>query len=183
MLKIYNAYCDNGQIKIDDYIDFNEGVYDTGTMGYGQIVSGNFSCQRANYEFLALEAFRAYVKQTQITDGFLSDDFKIWIPLNYEMLEKEFKDIPRNQEAYKEYCLNEEAILLFTDWVRLNYPGDNSVQKIFGRCPETGMYLVMPNATFTMAPGTNQETWERYEVLQSQNLGKELVLSKMNRKR
>ena len=41
----------------------------------------------------------------------------------------------------------------------------------------------MPNASFRMTSDIfNKDTTENYEVLQSQNLGRQLVLTKMNRK-
>ena len=99
------------------------------------------------------------------------------------MIEEKYKDIPKDFETYEKYGLNEEGILLFTDWVRLIYPHNDLVQKIFGRYPENGMYLILPNASFSMTTSPlSDDVQESYEVLQSQTLGKQLVLTKMNRK-
>ncbi len=182
MLKIYNAYSEHGIIKIEDYIDFRYGQFNTGLNGFGQVKSGNLSCRRANYELQDLKYYMDYLKRVKLTDGYV-EDFVIWNPYSYEMLEEKYKDISRDFETYEKYGLNEEGILLFTNWVRLTYPRDNQVQRIFGRCPENGMYLIMPNALFSMATGSfSDDVQENYEVLQSQSLGKQLVLTKMNRK-
>lgn len=183
MLKIYNAYGENGSIKIQDYIDFSSGQYDTGVNGFGQVKSGNLSCKRANYVLQELKCYLNYLKEVKLTDGYV-EDFVMWNPFSYEMLEQQYKDISRDAETYEEYGLNEEGILLFTDLVRLTYPHDNSVQKVFGRYPENGMYLIMPNASFSMTTGfVSDDVQENYEVLQSQTLGRQLALTKMNRKR
>lgn len=182
MLKIYNAYSEHGNIKIEDYIDFRNDQFDTGLNGFGQVKSGNLSCKRANYELQNLKYYIGYLKRVKLTDGYV-EDLVIWNPLSYEMLEEKYKDISRDFETYEKYGLNEEGILLFTDWVRLTYPHDGSVQRIFGRHPENGMYLIMPNASFSMATGSlSDDVQENYEVLQSQTLGKQLALTKMNRK-
>lgn len=182
MLKIYNAYSKHGEIKVEDYIDFSYGQFDTGLYGFGQVKSGNFSCERANYELQKLEAFKEYLQKVKVSDGYV-EDFLIWNPFNYEMLEEKYKDIPRNFDIYEKCGLNEEAILLFTNWVHLTYPDDDSVQRIFGRHLSTAMYLVMPNASFCMSTGDlHDDVQENYEVLQSQTLGKQLLLTKMKRK-
>lgn len=182
MLKIYNAYNEHGEIKVEDHIDFRYGQFDTGLNGFGQVKSGNPSCKRANYELQALKYYRNYLQSIKLLDGYV-EDFTIFNPLSYEMLEEKYKDIPRDFKTYEQYGLNEEGILLFTNYIRLEYPKDNSVQRIFGRYPETGMYLIMPNASFSMITGTfSKDIEENYEVLQSQNLGRQLVLTKMNRK-
>lgn len=182
MLKIYNAYSEDGTIKIKDYIDFSYGKFDTGLNGFGQVKSCNLSCKRANYELQDLKHYEDYLRSVKLTDGYVQD-FVIWNPLTYKMLEEKYKDIPRDFETYEKYGLNEEGILLFTDWIRLTSPQDDSVQRIFGRYPENGMYLIMPNASFSMSTGSlSDNVQENYEVLQSQTLGKQLVLTKMNRK-
>lgn len=180
MLKIYNAYSEHGNIKVEDYIEFEYGQFDTGVNGFGIVESGNLSCQRVNYEFQNLKYYIEYLREVKLTDGYV-EDFLIWNPFSYEMLEEKYKDIPKNFKDYEESGLNEEGILLFTNWIQLTYPKDNSVQRIFGRHPENGMYLLMPNASFTMSAGS-KGVQENYEVLQSQGLGKQLVLAKMNRK-
>ena len=182
MLKIYQAYADRDEIKIKDQIDFRYGQFDTGLNGFGQVKSGNLSVSRANYELQTLKSFREYLKTVKTIDGYV-DDFAIWNPMTYKMLEEKYKDISKDFDTYEEYGLNEEGILLFTDYVRLMHSNDDSVQRIFGRYPENGMYLIMPNASFSMARGTfGGDVTENYEVLQSQSLGRQLVLTKMNRK-
>ena len=182
MLKIYKAYSNQGDVKIDDHIDFDYGEFDTGLHGFGQVKSGNLNCKRANYELQNLKGYVDYLRTVKLTDGYV-EDFMLWNPVSYEMLEEQYKDISKDSKTYKKYGLNEEAILLFTEWIRLEYPQDYSVQRIFGRYPETGMYLIMPNASFSMASGaSSREVLEHYEVLQSQGLGKQLALTKMNRK-
>lgn len=183
MLKIYNAYAEHGNIKIEDYIDFKGGKFDTGLDGFGEVVSGNITCKRANYELTKdLNSYIDYLRTVKLTDGYV-ENFMIWNPYSYEMLEETYKDITRNFETYEEYGLNEEGILLFTDWIRLTNLNDHLVRRIFGRNPENGMYLIKPNASFSMAIGcSSSNIQENYEVLQSQNLGKHLSLTKMNRK-
>ncbi len=182
MLKIYNAYSEHGNIKIEDHIDFRYGQFDTGLNGFGQVKSGNLSCKRANYELQDLKYYTDYLKRVKLIDGYV-EDFVIWNPQSYEMLEEKYKDISRDFETYEKYGLNEEGILLFTDWIRLTYPHDDSVQRIFGRHSENGMYLIMPNASFSMTTASlSDDVQENYEVLQSQTFGKQLVLTKMNRK-
>lgn len=45
------------------------------------------------------------------------------------------------------------------------------------------MYLIMPNASFSMTRDTfGEDVTENYEILQSKSLGRQLVLNKMNRK-
>lgn len=134
---------------------------------------------RANYELQTLKSFIEYLKTI---NGYV-DDFTIWNSITYKMLEEKYKDISKDFNTYEEYGLNEEGILLFTDYIHLKYSNNNLVQRIFGRYPENGMYLIMPNASFRMTSDIfNKNTTENYEVLQSQNLGRQLVLTKMNRK-
>lgn len=115
----------------------------------------------------------------KIIDGYV-DYFVIFNPMTYKMIEEEYKDVSKDFDSYEKYGLNEEVILLFTDHISL-YPNNGLVQKVFGRYPGNGMYLIMPIASFRMARGDGAIT-ENYEVLQSQALGKQLVLTKMNRK-
>lgn len=182
MFKIYRAFVDEGKIKIEDYIKFTNGKFDTGLNGFGQVKTGNYACTKANYELQSLKYYKNYLQSIKKCDGYV-EDFAIINPYSYQMLEDEYRDVDKNFDVYEQYGLNEEGILLFTDWVRLSYPLDESVQRIFGRYPENGMYLIMPNASFDMIMGTFSGTIsESYEVLQSQSLGKRLVLEKMNRK-
>lgn len=182
MLKIYRAFADHGEIKLQDHIDFKYGEFDTGIVGFGQVKSGNLSCTRANYELQKLKYYKDYLKNINLEDGFVTN-FSIFNPYNYEMLENKYKDISKDFDAYEQYGLNEEGILLFTDYVCLEYPLDGSVQRIFGRHPGNGMYLIMPNASFDMSTDMySKDVIENYEVLQSKSLGKRLVLQKMDRK-
>lgn len=181
MIKIYNAYSECGTIKIEDYIEFKQGIYGTGYNGFGNVIASNLNCKKANYELQSLKRYREYLQGIKKEDGYILD-FMLWNPVSYEMLEEQYGNIDKDNETYEKYGLNEEAILLFTDYLYLNYPKDNSVQRIFGRYPETGMYLIMPNATFDMRTGSSKAIPENYEVLQSQALGKRLSLVKMDRK-
>ncbi len=182
MLKIYRVFEEKDQIKIQDYLKFKDGRFNTGLHGFGEIKSGNNDCIKANYELQTLKSYKKYLQSIKKIDGYVQN-FLIFNPYNYQMLESQYKDVPKNFEAYEQYGLNEEAILLFADWVRLDYPSDGSVIKIFGRFPECGMYLIMPNASFDVSSGLfNVVDRENYEVLQSQSLGKRLVLQKMDRK-
>lgn len=182
MLKIYRAFANQGKIKLQDHIVFKHGQFDTGLNGFGQVKTGNYNCTKANYELQSLETYKNYLESIKCVDGYITN-FSIFNPYTYEMLEEKYKDIPKNFESYEEYSLNEEAILLFTDLVSLKYNSDNSIKRIFGRYPENGMYLIMPNASFNMTTDTfSNQVIENYEVLQSQSLGKRLVLQKMDRK-
>lgn len=182
MLKIYRAFADQGKIKLQDYIDFTHGQFNTGLNGFGQIKTGNYSCTRANYELQQLKDYKKYLQSIKCNDGYV-ENFAILNPYNYQMIESKYKDTPKEFDIYEQYGLNEEGILLFTDWIRLEYPLNDSIQRIFGRYPESGMYLIMPNASFDMVVGTfSSDVRESYEVLQSKSLGKRLVLHKMDRK-
>lgn len=180
MLKIYQAYPCGDEIKIKDQIDFKYHMFDTGLNGFGQVKLGNRSVSSANYELQTLKSFREYLPTVKTLDGYVFD-FTIWNPMTYKMLEEKYKDISKDFDTYEEYGLNEEGILLFTNHISLTYPNDGSVQRIFGRHPGNGMYLIMPNASFSMTR-FYEEVAENYEALQSQSLGRQLVLAKMNRK-
>ena len=181
MLKIYNAYEDHGEIKVEDYITFNYGSFHTGYDGFGEVHSGNLNCIRANYELQTLKSFKEGLKSIKTIDGWVQN-FMIWSPKSYKLLAEEDKDIKKTAEAYEAYGLNEEAILLFTDFISLT-PNDNLTQNLFGRCADTGLYLLMPNASIDMKIASHcDEDKENYEVLQSQSLGKRLILAKMNRR-
>lgn len=182
MLKLYRAYPEGGKIKIEDKIDFKYGQFDTGLDGFGEVKSSNLGISKANYELQELRSFKEYVQTVETVDGYVKD-FVLWYPMTYEMLKDQYKDIPKKIDTYEQYGLNEEAILLFTDYVRLHYSNNDLVQRIFGRYPDNGMYLIMPNASFSLVIGAyGNHIIEDYEVLQSQNLGKRIILSKMNRK-
>lgn len=180
MLKIYNAFNNHGEVVIQDYIDFKSGRFNTGLNGFGMIKSGNPSCKRANYELQELKDYKKYLESIKQEDGYVID-YYIFNPVNYEMLKKIYKNVKKNEESYEKYGLNEEALLLFTKNVRV-LNKDNLVKRIFGRYSENSLYLVMPNASFGVTTDTLKTTPdEKYEVLQSKKLGKQLVLAKMKR--
>ena len=185
MLKIYRASNLHGEIELEDNIKFNKiGRFDTGTYGYGEIMSGNKSCETANYEFTNLDCFERYVKSVKKHDGFV-EDFTFWNPKSYEMLREEFKDIKNTVDQYKKYGLEEEAILLLTHFVYVTFDKtDDKVKNIFGRMPECGLYLLKPDAQISMRTEFcyNEAEVSKYEVLQSKSLGKRLVLQKFDRK-
>ncbi len=182
MLKIYNAYNKNGKIILEDHIDFKDGEFDTGPHGFGEVKTINPSCERVNYELQQLKSYKKYLQDIKISDGYV-ENFMILSPFTYEMIADKYKDIPKNFETYEKLGLNEEGILLFTNGIYLNCSEGNSVQRIFGRYPEIGMYLIMPNTTFHMTPDMDFYNNKRcYEVLQSKTLGKHLVLTQRHRK-
>jgi len=125
--------------------------------------------------------YEEYLKKVKIYDGFVQN-FLMVNPMNYEMLKERYKDIAKNNETYEQFGLNDEGILLFADQINVDYENNSDlVQKVFGRTKDTGMYLLKPNASITMATTVADEK-ENYEVLQSRNLGKQLVLTKLNKR-
>lgn len=185
MLKIYRASNFHGKIELQDNIVFdNKGRFDTGRYGYGDIISGNGNCKIANYEFTNLYSFEKYIKTVERKDGFVKN-FMLFNPKSYEMLKEEFRDIKKTVEEYIKYDLEEEAILLLTQFVYVNFDkSDNRVKNIFGRTPECGLYLLKPDAQITMKADLYDDWKEtsEYEVLQSKSLGKRLTLQKFDRK-
>ena len=103
-------------------------------------------------------------------------------PYSYQGLFDVYKDFSLSEVDYEKYSLNEEAILLFTDFVYIKNYNPDLVQKIFDRFPETAMYLLLPNATFDMfiSDSKNSDV-ENYEVLQSNGVGRRLILQQMKR--
>lgn len=181
MLKIYRAFAEQGKIKLQDHIDFTYGMYDTGLYGFGTIKTNNLDCTRVNYELQRLEDLKKYLQSIKCNNGFVKD-FVITNPCSHQMIESKFKDVPKTFASYEQHGLNEEGILLFTDLIRLEFISNSSVQRIFGRYPENGMYLIMPNASFDMIVGAVSDDFkESYKVLQGASLGKKLVLQKINR--
>lgn len=180
MLKIYKAYANQGKIEIDDYIDFNNGRFDTGLNGFGTVYSGNLFCLRANYELQTLKSFREYIKSVKLEDGYI-EDFTLFNPYHYCSLKEKYKDLPKDIETYEKYSLNEEAIILFTNYISLK-DYNEKVTRIFGRYLPNSMYLLLPGAKLSMYTGEFQkDIFENYEVLQSDSLGKSLTLTKINR--
>ena len=132
MLKIYRSSNLHGEIKLEDNIKFNKiGRFDTGTFGYGEIISGNNRCETANYEFTNLDCFERYIKRVEKHDGFV-ENFMFWNPKSYEMLREEFKDIKNTVDEYVRCGLEEEAILLLTQFVYVTFDKtDDKVKNIF----------------------------------------------------
>ena len=176
MIKIYNAYANMDSIELNDYIEFKNGRYKT---DYGNIESGNTSCIFVNYEYQSLKSFLDYTRHIKTEDGFVK--YVLLNPYSYDEINKKLASFNKDELTYLKYALNEEAILLFTDYVCVENYNPNNVQRLFGRTPTDAMYLVKPNATFTMRVGEFSNEKEEYEVLQSNNLGKRLILSKMER--
>ena len=181
MLKIYNAYAINGKIIIADYVTFRYGKLETHSNGYGYVKSEKRTVLNVNYEMKKLDEYNEYLEKRRGSECFI-EDFTIFNPANYEMLENEYKYIKRTEEAFEKAGLNEEGILLFTKSISINYRNNDLIRRIHGKYPKNGIYLIMPNASFTMTAGSySKEYKEQYEVLQSQNLGKRLSLTKMDR--
>ena len=178
MLKIYNAWANSDQIVVDDFIEFDYGKFDTGVDGFGVVKASISNKEKANYLLQSLEAFKEYLESVKTYDGRV-ESLIFWNPVSYERLADMYENAVRTDEFFQNYNLNEEGILLFTDYVRLKYK-DNLTQKLFGRTPGTGLYLLKPNASVSMYVRSGQK--EYYEAIQSQNLGKRLVLAKMDRK-
>ncbi len=181
MLKIYNAYNRDGEFRIDDRVVFNNGRFDTGYYGFGTVINGDNGINYANYEMQTLKEFKSYLQTLERKDGWVKD-FTLLKPMTYETLREKYKSVTDDFKLYEEYGLNEEAIVLFTDYVELQSANNELVQKVFGRYVDNGMYLIMPNAQFTLTRYTVEPIKEDYEVLQSRNVGKRLVLTRMDRK-
>lgn len=186
MLKIYRAHDLHGQIIVDDCLEFKNGIYDTGVLfGFGKVKcpgSVLTPSKKVNYDWTSIKRYTELTRKfAYVQDGFVTD-FYLNNPYNYEEFEERIKDIPKTEKDYEKYQLNEEAILLFTDGIILTYKNDGLIERVFGRWQEAGMYLIKPNATFTMTTSLSPKTEETYEVLQSKNLGKQLILTKLNRK-
>ena len=86
MLKIYRAFADRGEIKLEDYITFTNGQFDTGLNGFGQVSTGN------------------NLRSVKLEDGYVTD-FIIQNPYSYAMLEKNFKDLSKEFDTYEWYGL------------------------------------------------------------------------------
>lgn len=184
MLKIYNVYPLHGKIVLKDYITFNYGVFKIGMVSeYGNVMCGDKTTYNkvVNYEHTSINDYVKLSKEETKSKDSFNKKIKIYNPFSLEELEEKFKDVPKNAESYEKYNLNEEGILLFADCIRIKYENTELVQKILGRYPGTGLYLVRAGAIFTMSTMFSQEKRETYEVLQSENLGKQLIIAKLNR--
>ena len=178
MLKIYNAQANHGEIKLDDFIRFDHGRFDTGLNGFGQVSAGA-KCTRANYDLESIQDFLDYSKSVKVEDGWI-DKFVLWNPISYEELVEQYNIVPRTLEDYERAGLNEEGILLFTNYVNIGSNDGKQLERIFGRDMHTGLYLLRPNDSISMSIDTYNRK-ENYEVLQSQKPGKKLILAKMKR--
>lgn len=182
MLKIYNIYQNQGKIELTDYIDINNGRFFTGYDGYGDIFTEGIKTFYASYVLQHLKSFKKYLQSIKVIDGYLQN-FILFNAYSEAMLKERTKGIPKTTEAYQKNGLNEEAILLFTDYVNMRYDDNNNIKRLYGRSASTGMYLLMPNATFDIYNyDFGRHLSETYEVMQSKNLGKQLILTKLPRK-
>ena len=185
MLKIYNAYADHGKIKVEDFIQFDNGVFKTShDYGFGDVTIPSKSSEKVNYDLTRLRDFRYGVNNwVTIKDGWV-ENFRIKYPTNYEDLKELSRNIAQTEESYQENGLTEEAILLFTDFISVTYVNNELIERVFGRYPGyAGLYLLQPNASIKMNIANHDFTdSQTYEVLQSQSLGKQLILSYMKRK-
>ena len=186
MLKLYRAYANHGEIGIDNFIIFDHGKFNTGYDGFGTVI-GKFGTSEDNFQYNAkyllnsLESFRSYLKSVKLNDGFVHD-FRLLSLANLTDLEKNFGFVKKTIEDYEKHGLNEEAVLLFTQFINLK-SSDGLTERKFGRDLHTGMYILLPNAKVSMRIETQPEgTAENYEVLQSNGLGKQLVLTRLPRK-
>ena len=184
MLKIYRAYDLQGKVVLDDYIEFKYGIFSTGANGFGDIVISkdmDKASKKFNYENTSSKNYVELTKKfAELQDGFITKSpfFNLY---SYEDLKEKYKNISKTESDYEKYRLNEDGILLFTDYINLKYKNEGLIEKIFGRYPGTAMYLVKPGATMTLQTSISPKIEETYEVLQSKNLGKQLILTKLNR--
>ena len=178
MLKIYNAQANHEEIKLDDFIRFDHGRFDTGLDGFGQVRAGA-KCTKANYDLESLEDFLDYTKKVKVEDGWV-DKFVLWNPISYEELAEQYNIVPRTMEDYERAGLNEEGILLFTNYVNVESNDGKHIERLFGRDKHTSLYLLRPSDSIRMVLPSDRLI-ENYEVLQSQKPGKKLILAKMKR--
>lgn len=184
MLKIYNAIGDQGKVVLKKGIPFQNERFSTGHQGYGDIISGKSSCEQADYLLESLPYFLKYVENIELFDGFIRNkDLIFYNPYSLKELEEYLKSIKINENDYESFGLNEEAILLFADFVDLKYKEENKkIKRILGRYPETASYILLPGAEFEMNFPDNPTTLaNKYEVLQSKGTGKQLILTKLER--
>lgn len=110
MLKIYRAFADGEQIKIQDHIKFTYGQFDTGLYGFGQVKTGNCSCTKANYELQALKHYKNYLQNIKKIDGYV-ENFAIFNPYSYQMLEDKYKDVKESYEVLQSQSLGKRLVL------------------------------------------------------------------------
>ena len=121
MLKIYEASLQNRNIVLNNYITFENGMYDTGYDGYGYVYAGK-NCIKANYNLETLKTFREYVKNLKMEDNYVKD-FIIFNPIDNSTLEEKILSI-KDKYEYEKYGINEEGILLFTKNLSVEYNKD-----------------------------------------------------------
>lgn len=180
MLKIYNAVGVNGKVVLKRGIKFDHGRYNTGHDGYGTIVSARGDCKSADYLIEDLEYFKDRVRKVEKKDGWIrNNSFILYSP--YSALELE----ERQESGELPWTgLDEEAVLLFTDYVTIGYDKNKyNIRKMFGRFPEYGAFILLPGAEFDMSfPAYYEESVADYEVVRSMNKPKQLYLTKADRK-
>ncbi len=177
MLKIYNALANYNRIKIKDYIEFVNGQYDIGDEGFGKIYTDDLHCKKAHYVLQRLKTFEMYVKSIELVDG-KSKNFLMLNLIEDRKLKEELKNVVSLFGNYEKIHLKEEAILLFTNHINLKYSDAKLIRKVFDSGNGNDLYLLRPKATFTMT-SISSANEENYEVLQSESLGRQLVLAKL----
>lgn len=184
MLKIYNAINIKGKVKLNDYVEFKYGKFDTGIHGFGEVSGGDISnpSQIVNYEYLHAENYIELTKCMTNEHNGIVTNFMLYNPLTKAEVEERCKLAKKDINVYDEYCLNEDGILLFTNFVNLKHKNPKLVETVFSRYPDTGLYLLKPHATITLSSAYGIPIEETYEALQSKNLGKKLILTKLDRK-
>lgn len=184
LLKIYNATNVKGKIKINDYIEFKYGKFDTGIHGFGDVNGGDINnpLQIANYEYQHAENYVEFTKCITNTQNGIAINFMLYNPLTKEDVEERCQEIKSDIDLYDEYCLNEDAILLFTNFVNIKSINPKLTETVFSKHPDTGLYLLKPGATIILSSAFGIPVEETYEVMQSKNIGKQLILTKLDRK-
>ena len=184
MLKIYNAINKKGKVKLNDYIEFKYGKFDTGIHGFGYVNGGDINnpSQIANYEYQHAENYVELTKCMTNEQNGIASNFILYNPLSTEEVKERCETVQKDINVYDEYCLNEDGILLFTNFVNIKILNPRLVETVFSKYPDTGLYLLKPNATITLSSAFGIPVEETYEVMQSKNLGKQLILTKLDRK-
>ena len=72
MLKIYSAFGISGNVELKKGIQFEHGRFDTGSDGYGDVFSGNLSCEKAIYSLQYLYPFLGYLNSIKTEDGYIN---------------------------------------------------------------------------------------------------------------
>lgn len=183
MIKLYNAKSFHNDIVLEKGIIFHRGKFETGlpVHSYGDIKATGISMHdddiRVLYERqkLNIPSYKNWPKE----DGFLMN-FHFYEPYTADKMREITKNI--KPENYERFSLIDEAILLFTSGVKLDYdyPNSSLITQVFGRVEGTGGYILLPSANFEMKLMNNLEP-EGYEVIQSNNLVKQLYLVKKDR--